>query len=414
MRRSYFTKPESSYYLILGSATALTGLGLTMVLSASAVRALHESGNSFAIVGKQLFFLALSLPAAYAAMKLKPTIWARVSNLALLLSFGFLVLPFVPGLGKTVNGNTNWITFAGFTLQPSEFAKFGLIIWCAAKLNSYDKNLDRSFAQGSQHHVSNSFKFLWYLLPGFLAMELLILKGRDVGTAVIMMMIFAGILFIAGLPYRFMIITGGAAFAVLSALVVASSNRRSRFAALLNPFAEQYYKGAGWQPAHSLMGLASGGLLGIGIGASKQKWGGLAEAHTDFIFSVIGEELGLVGTLIVVLLFAVLLISIFKIALGAPTTFERYATAGIGCWISMQVAINMGSVLSLIPVAGVTLPLVSYGGSSLLSVYIALGFVLGVARRTEPIRNAILARRKPKSVRNNQEPVNQSPRDRSK
>ena len=131
-------------------------------------------------------------------------------------------------------------------------------------------------------------------------------------------------------------------------------------------------------------------------------------------FSVIGEELGLVGTLIVVLLFAVLLISIFKIALGAPTTFERYATAGIGCWISMQVAINMGSVLSLIPVAGVTLPLVSYGGSSLLSVYIALGFVLGVARRTEPIRNAILARRKPKSVRNNQEPVNQSPRDRSK
>ena len=390
MRKSYFTKPESSYYLILGSVAALTGLGLTMVLSASAVRALHESGNSFAIVGKQLFFLALSVPAAYAAMKLRPSLWGRLSNLALLLSFGFLLLPFLPGLGKTVNGNTNWITFAGFTLQPSEFAKFGLIIWCAAKLSTYDKNFRADGSESNQR----SIKFFWYLMPGFIAMELLILKGHDVGTAVIMAMIFAGILFIAGLPYRLMAISSGAALAVLAALVVSSSNRRSRFAALLNPFAEQYYKGAGWQPAHSLMGLASGGLLGIGIGASKQKWGGLAEAHTDFIFSVIGEELGLIGTLIVVVLFALLLISIFKIALGAPTAFERYATAGIGCWISMQVAVNMGSVLSLIPVAGVTLPLVSYGGSSLLSVYIAMGFVLGVARRTESIRIALLDRRK--------------------
>ena len=390
MRKSYFTKPESSYYLILGSVAALTGLGLTMVLSASAVRALHESGNSFAIVGKQLFFLALSVPAAFVAMKLKPSLWGRLSNLALLLSFGFLLLPFIPGLGKTVNGNTNWITFAGFTLQPSEFAKFGLIIWCAAKLSTYDKNFRSDGSESNQR----SIKFFWYLMPGFIAMELLILKGHDVGTAVIMAMIFAGILFIAGLPYRLMAISSGAALAVLAALVVSSSNRRSRFAALLNPFAEQYYKGAGWQPAHSLMGLASGGLLGIGIGASKQKWGGLAEAHTDFIFSVIGEELGLIGTLIVVVLFALLLISIFKIALGAPTVFERYATAGIGCWISMQVAVNMGSVLSLIPVAGVTLPLVSYGGSSLLSVLIAMGFVLGVARRTESIRIALLDRRK--------------------
>ena len=389
MRKSYFTKPESSYYLILGSVAALTGLGLTMVLSASAVRALHESGNSFAIVGKQLFFLALSVPAAFVAMKLKPSLWGRLSNLALLLSFGFLLLPFIPGLGKTVNGNTNWITFAGFTLQPSEFAKFGLIIWCAAKLSTYDKNFRSDGSESNQR----SIKFFWYLMPGFIAMELLILKGHDVGTAVIMAMIFAGILFIAGLPYRLMAISSGAALAVLTALVVSSSNRRSRFAALLNPFAEQYYKGAGWQPAHSLMGLASGGLLGIGIGASKQKWGGLAEAHTDFIFSVIGEELGLIGTLIVVVLFALLLISIFKIALGAPTVFERYATAGIGCWISMQVAVNMGSVLSLIPVAGVTLPLVSYGGSSLLSVFIAMGFVLGVARRTESIRIALLDRR---------------------
>ncbi len=388
MRKSYFTRPESSYYLILGTVAALTGLGLTMVLSASAVRSLHESGNSFSIVGKQALFLALSLPMAFAAMKLKPALWIRVSHLALLLSFGFLALPFIPGLGKTVNGNTNWIAFAGFTLQPSEFAKFGLIIWCAAKLAV----LDRRTLSPEQVKTSG-LTFLKFLLPGFLGMELFVLAGRDVGTAVIIGMIFAGILFIAGLPYRFMAISAGAALAVLASLVMSSANRRSRFAALINPFADQYYKGAGWQPAHSLMGLASGGLLGIGIGASKQKWGGLAEAHTDFIFSVIGEELGLIGTLIVITLFGLLIMSIFKIALLAHTSFERYATAGIGCWITMQIAINLGSVLSLIPVVGVTLPFVSYGGSSLLSLYIAIGFVLGVARRSENIRTAILARR---------------------
>ena len=375
MRKSYFTKPESSYYLILGSVAALTGLGLTMVLSASAVRALHESGNSFAIVGKQLFFLALSVPAAFVAMKLKPSLWGRLSNLALLLSFGFLLLPFIPGLGKTVNGNTNWITFAGFTLQPSEFAKFGLIIWCAAKLSTYDKNFRSDGSESNQR----SIKFFWYLMPGFIAMELLILKGHDVGTAVIMAMIFAGILFIAGLPYRLMAISSGAALAVLAALVVSSSNRRSRFAALLNPFAEQYYKGAGWQPAHSLMGLASGGLFGVGIGDSKQKWANLAEAHTDFIFSVIGEEMGLFGTLLVITLYAALIFAIFRTSLKCKSGFDKYAIAGIGSWLALQISINLATNVGIVPVVGVTLPFISYGGSSVIADLIAIGFVLRVA-----------------------------------
>ena len=154
-----------------------------------------------------------------------------------------------------------------------------------------------------------------------------------------------------------------------------------RFAVFLNPFAEDQYKFSGWQPAHSLLGLASGGLFGVGLGASRQKWGNLAEAHTDFIFAVIGEELGLFGTLVTLLLLALLLFAISKLALRASDPMVRYVSAGIGCWIAIQTILNIGSAISVLPVVGVTLPLVSYGGSALIATYMGIGFVLGAARR---------------------------------
>lgn len=382
-QRNFLAKPEASYYLILISITALTGLGLIMVLSASAVRSLHETGNSFSIVGRQAFFLVIALLVGYLAMKLKIKLWDRIAPLSLVASCIFLLLPQVPGLGKNVNGNTNWISLAGFTIQPSEFAKMGFIIWCAARLRLHDQKI----AKGIKSNI-------WVLLtPGFLLIEALIYAGKDLGTAVVVGLIFGGILFIAGVPLKDLSIAGGAGGLVVAVLVLTQRNRLNRFFALLDPFSVKYYKGAGWQPAHSLMGLASGGIFGIGLGASRQKWGTLAEAHTDFIFSVIGEELGLLGTFAVLLLFAGLILSIFKVALGASTGFEKYASAGIGCWISMQLILNIGSVVGLIPVVGVTLPFMSYGGSSLLALFIAAGFVLGVARRTPNIREALLLRR---------------------
>ncbi len=381
--RNFLAKPEASYYLILITITALTSLGLLMVLSASAVRSLHETGNSFSIVGRQTFFLALALIFGFLSMKLKPALWERISPLALVASSIFLLLPQLPGLGKTVNGNRNWISLAGFTIQPSEFAKMGFIIWCATRLRLHDQKVSAGIKSN-----------IWISLsPGFLLIEALIFAGKDLGTAVVVALIFGGILFIAGVPMKDLTIAGAAGGLVVGVLVATHRNRLNRFFALLDPFSVQYYKGAGWQPAHSLMGLASGGLFGIGLGASRQKWGTLAEAHTDFIFSVIGEELGLLGTLSVLVLFAGLILSIFKVALGANTIFEKYAVAGIGCWMSMQLTLNIGSVVGLIPVVGVTLPFMSYGGSSLLSVFIAAGFVLGVARRTPNIREAILQRR---------------------
>lgn len=378
-----FKRPELPFYLIIWSTIALSGLGLTMVLSASAVKSLQDNGSTYSIFAKQFFFLILASACAYWGFKVRGAIWQRIARYALLLSIIFLSLPLVPGLGKNVNGNRNWIEFAGFTLQPSEFAKFGLILWCALHLKkSEEKSLDG--------FIKNP---LLVVLPGALAVELFVLGERDLGTGILIFAILGGIIFIAGAPLKLFGYSFIAVAAIVSALVVTSPNRMHRFAAFLNPFDEQYYKFAGWQPAHSIMGLASGGLFGAGLGASKQKWANLAEAHTDFIFAVIGEELGLLGTLLVLLLFAALIYAIFRVALKTRDSFSRYATAGIACWFLVQVTVNIASVTSLLPVIGVTLPFISYGGSSLIANFMAIGFVLGVARRTPEIAEGISAAR---------------------
>jgi len=374
------TRPELPYFLIIWSTAFLCALGLTMVLSSSTVKSLQESGNTYSIFIKQFFFLILGSSAAYWAFKVKGLIWPQIARYALSISIVILLLPFVPFLGKNINGNRNWIEIAGFTLQPSEFAKLGLILWCALRL--------RTLGQ-----VPGSKNLIFLIAPGLVTIELLILLERDLGTALLVLIIFGGILFISGAPIKNFVALLALGAIVGTAFILSSDYRMSRFAALFNPFDERYYKFSGWQPAHSIMGLASGGLWGSGLGASKQKWANLAEAHTDFIFSVIGEELGLLGTLLVLALYAALIYSILRVAIKTKDDFSRYATAGIACWFIAQVVINIGSVTSVIPVIGVTLPFISYGGSSLLANLIAIGFVLGVARRTPEISEGIKASR---------------------
>lgn len=387
--KSIFARPASAYYLILGSVIALSALGLVMVLSASSVKALNESGNSFAFVLRQAMFLILSVGIAWVAMKLRAQLWKPIARISLILSAGLLILPQVPGLGKTVGGNTNWIGVGSFTLQPSEFAKFGIIIWCAMRLRIHDQKAEKGEATNAAQLV----------VPGIALVMFLILLGRDLGTAVVVAGIVAGILFISGIPLRVFAFLGAAIGVGFGFLIVTSSNRMNRFSAFFDPFSEENYKGVGWQQAHSIMGLASGGPFGTGLGSSKQKWGNLPEAHTDFIFAVIGEELGLLGTLAVLALFALLILGIFRVALRANNSFERYTCAGIGCWIGLQVVLNIGTVVSLMPVVGVTLPLISYGGSSLLATFIALGFVLGVLRRDPEIAAEIKERKAVRTAR---------------
>jgi cell division protein FtsW len=198
--------------------------------------------------------------------------------------------------------------------------------------------------------------------------------------------ILGGMLFVSGIELRVfgtLIAIGAVAFA---GLIATASYRIDRFLVVLDPFAAEDYKNAGWQPAHSLLGLATGGIFGVGLGGSRQKWGNLAEAHTDFIFAVIGEELGLLGTLAVLFLLAAIIYSIFKIALRCKDPMSRYVGSGIGCWIAIQTILNVGSATSVLPVVGVTLPFVSYGGSALISLYLGLGYVLGSALRDPEVK----------------------------
>ena len=373
-----FARPELPFYLILWSTVFLAALGLTMVLSASTVTSLQENGNSYSIFIRQFFFLIIGTAAAFWAYKVRGTVWLRIARVSLTVSILTLLLPFVSFLGKDVKGNRNWIEFWGFTLQPSEFAKLGLILWCAYQLRNIDLNRDGN-------------KSLIVLLPAIAVISSIIVLQKDLGTALLILLIFIGILFIAGAPLKLFLSVFVVGIVIGSAFVFSSAYRMDRFAALFDPFDERYYKFSGWQPAHSIMGLASGGLWGSGLGASKQKWANLAEAHTDFIFSVIGEELGLLGSLLVLGLYSALIYAIVRVALKTKDNFSRYATAAIACWFIAQVAINIGSATSLIPVIGVTLPFISYGGSSLLANLLAVGFVLGVARRTPEIAYGIKA-----------------------
>ena len=376
---NYLQRPDAPYYMIIGALTFLSGLGLVMVLSASSVVSLQQSGSTYAIFFKQLMFFGIAIVALLIVSHWKSQIWEQLTRYSFGLSFLALCLPLVPGLKLTVNGNTNWIHFGSFTMQPSEFAKLGLILWCAGQLRKYDETVQN---RSAMRHVA-------FVLSGTLPLIVLILKGGDLGTTVIVLGIVSTMLFVSGLPIRHFLVMGALAVAGVVGMVAIAPYRLHRFTAVLNPFAPSVYKLAGWQPAHSVMGLASGGLFGVGLGASRQKWGNLSEAHTDFIFAVIGEELGLLGTLAVLILYAALIYGIFRTAMQTRDLFSRYACAGVGGWLMMQVIINIGSVVGVLPVVGVTLPFISYGGSSLIANFLAVGYVLNVARRDPRVRGAI-------------------------
>jgi cell division protein FtsW len=365
----YLSKPVSLYYMLLGSSLALSFMGLIMVFSASSIHSLETKGNTYAIVLRQFIFFVISLPLGFLASRLSITHWQRLAKKSLMLALIALAVVQIPGVGKSVNGNHNWISLGFVDVQPSEIAKFLLILWAAYMLATRERS---GVVQAN---------VLLLIAPGFAAAMVLILLGNDLGTASVFAAILAGLLWVSGVPMRLFAFVTSIGFAGIATLIVTSPNRAQRFLVVLHPFATADYKNAGWQPAHSLLGLASGGLFGVGLGASRQKWGNLAEAHTDFIFSVIGEELGLVGTISVLLLFAALIFAIFKIAMRTHEPLVRYACSGIGCWMTIQVVLNIGSALSLLPVVGVTLPFLSYGGSALVSTYCGIGFVLGAARR---------------------------------
>ena len=368
--------------MLIISTGALVFLGLIMVFSASSIHSIDTNGSVISIVLRQLLFVCVAVPFAIYLARVKVTQWEIVARIGFILSLVILGILLIPGIGKTVNGNTNWINLKFFDIQPSEFAKFFMILW-AARLLARKENAGK--------FTFNVFKLL---APAFIVVMGLVLVGHDLGTSSVIAAILAGLLFISGIRLRILGWSVAAGALLLAYFIATADYRVKRFTVFLNPFAPEDYKFAGWQPAHSLLGLASGGLFGVGLGGSRQKWGNLAEAHTDFIFSVIGEELGLVGTISVLVLMGVLIYSIFKISLRATEPFIRFACAGIGCWIFIQAFLNIGSATSVLPVVGVTLPLISYGGSALVATLCAIGFVAGAALRDPAVRSEIMKKRR--------------------
>jgi cell division protein FtsW len=379
-RARFLNSPVNHFYLMLASTTILVVLGLVMVFSASSIHAIDTKGYAFAVALRQFIFLLVGVPIAVFLASRPVEDWTRLARVGLFLSLVLVTIVMIPGVGKSVNGNQNWIDLKVVEIQPGEFTKFLLILWASyllAKKESMQKT---------------QFNVIALLAPGFFLVILGILRGRDLGTAAVIAAIFSGLLFVSGVDLRKMGTVAAVLFAGLAIGIVTSDYRRARFLVFLNPFAPDDYKNIGWQPAHSLLGLATGGLFGVGLGGSRQKWGNLPEAHTDFIYSVIGEELGLVGTLGVLLLLGILVYSIFRIALRARDPFSRYVCAGIACWIGIQAILNIGTAISVLPVVGVTLPLVSYGGSALLTTICALGFVAGVALRDKDVSRELVRR----------------------
>ena len=372
--------PVTSYYVLLSVTVVLVVIGLIMVLSASSVKSPVESNNGtpYLFFRKQLEFAVGGGIVMSVAARMSLRTWKALSLPVLLGALVLQALVLTP-LGVSVNGNRNWLALGPVSIQPSEVAKLGLVLVGATVLSAKRRSLDQV------KHV-----LIPYLVPVAAATVGLVLLGHDLGTVLVMGGVIAAVLFAAGVPGR-MFMWAGAAFGALAVTLVATSpNRLQRFDVWLGKDTDPY--GAARQPLHGRYALADGGWWGVGLGASREKWSWLPEAHNDFIFAIIGEELGLPGTLVMLGLFCALALVCYRIVLRTKDRFVRIATAGVMAWIVCQAIINIGAVIGLLPVIGVPLPLVSYGGSSLLTTMLALGMVISFARHEPGCAEALSAR----------------------
>lgn len=360
-----FAPVPSEFLLIASTALILTIFGLVMVLSAT--MATSGAGGPFETAIKQAVFAVVGIPLMFVLSRLPMLFWKRISWIALGVAQAGQLLVFT-GLGYGFDGNRNWISIAGIQAQPSEFLKLAFALWLGYVL--YRKHT----LLGLWRHVFIPVVPVSVMVIGS------VLAGKDLGTAMILVLILLGALFFSGVKLRVFIIPVIVAVAVVAFLAVTSPNRMARITSFLDPNClDDYYKGC-YQPLHGIWGLASGGVLGLGLGNSREKYAWLPAASHDYIFAIVGEELGLIGCVVVLALFTLLAVGAFHIVRKTPDPFIRIAAGGITVWLIGQALINIGVVLRLFPVLGVPLPFMSQGGTSLVSVLMACGVLLAFAR----------------------------------
>lgn len=377
----WLAHPQASFYLVLVPAVLLLALGLMMVLSASSVYAFVRFDDAYYFVKRQLIFLVIGGVAAFILARRSPQQLKIFGWLMVVAALVLQLLTFTP-LGFTNNGNTNWVQFgtAMFRIQPSEFAKLAIVVWGADVFARKHKRLS------DPRHLLIPFVPVSAILIGLVVLQ------SDLGTGLIMGALVLAALWYVGASWKVIAALVGSVVLVVGALVVTTPYRMTRILGFFNQDLDPL--GVNHQPIKAIFALASGGWWGLGLGASRQKWGALVESHTDYVLAVIGEELGLVGTLLVLGLFLVLGYAGFRIAMRSDIRFCRYAAAGVTSWFMIQALVNIAVVLRMMPVLGVPLPLLSYGGSALMANLMALGVLLACARQEPEYRDFVRRRRR--------------------
>lgn len=360
-------RPGNPYVLLLIVTGVMLTIGLLMILSASSVEAYRKYGSSFRFFNKQLIGAALGIVVMLILARSDYRKLRRFIGPLLFISIGLLVAVLIPGIGVVRGGSSRWLALGPLSLQPSELAKLTIVLYCA------------HICERKARDIFELREMIVPIIPVVGVVGLLVILQPDLGTAIICLGCAFIVLYISGARGRHLGLLAGMGSLGLFVMAVSASYRRDRLFSFLNPWADPLDTGY-----HSIQGqiaLGSGGLFGVGPGQSRQKWSYVPNAHTDFIYAIIGEEMGLAGTLFVLLVFAAFLYVGVRIARRAPDRFGMLVAGGITGWITLQAVINMATVAGLLPITGVPLPLISFGGSSLVFTLAGIGVLLSVARQ---------------------------------
>ncbi|MCP4436831.1 MAG: putative lipid II flippase FtsW [Actinomycetia bacterium] len=385
-------RPEET--VLRWAVLLLCGLSVVMVYSASSVYAQREFGSTWSVLARHLTYVAIGLVVLFGASRIPLRVWRdRLTPLLLVAAFASLAVLLVPGMpfAPEVNGATRWIRVGPLGFQPSDLAKLAMVLWLARLLSIHRKELGEAALLKSALFV-------------FVPLAALVLAGDDLGTTMLLGIVFVTMWFLAGAPLQQVTLLGGGLAGVgLLGLFMLEGFRTQRVLAFLSP--EQYADGAGYQALQSQIGFASGGLWGQGPGASKGKWGFLPEAHTDFILAVIGEELGLIGSIVIIAALAAVVASGFVIGMRCRDFFGRLVSFGISTWFGVQAVINIGVAVGAMPTKGIPLPFVSYGGTAMVMSLLGVGVLMAVSRTgSQPavvadLRRGAERRRPPRATR---------------
>jgi cell division protein FtsW len=363
---AWLGRPMTSFHLIIAVAALLVTLGLTMVLSASGVYSYDTDGSPWMVFARQVLWTVIGLFAFYVAMRMPIQMMRNLAFSGFAISIILLILVLIPGIGKVANGSRGWFVVAGFSMQPSELAKIAFLLWGAHLLAT--RRLERASLR----------ELLIPLVPAAVIALALIVAQPDLGQTVSLGIILLGLLWYAGLPLRVFVSSLFAVMVSAAVLAMAEGYRSDRVMSWLNPGADS--QGSGYQARQARFALANGGVFGDGLGQGTAKWNYLPNAHNDFIFAIIGEELGFVGAAGLLCLFGLFAYTGMRIARRSADPFLRLLTATATLWVMGQVFINVGYVVGLLPVTGLQLPLISAGGTSTATTLLMIGIMANAAR----------------------------------